>query len=181
MIKFKNLRTLRCLFRSRIIKMTYKQKLWGLVGWIALSMLVSSIGALASVQAQDFYNQLSQPTWAPPPWLFGPVWTALYLLMALSAWLVWCQGGYQKNSIALNINFLQLFLNAGWSWLFFYWKSGILAFVEIFILLVFIGLTIKYFYARYHLAGLLLIPYFIWVSFAAALNVWLWQLNPNLL
>ena len=153
----------------------------GLIGWIVICFIASSLGAIASIQSSSFYNQLSQPIWAPPSWVFGPVWTVLYLMMAISAWLVWKSGGFQQHRIALSLFLFQLALNALWSWLFFAWHLGSFAFVDIIFLWLFIFTTTIYFWRAKPLAGALLIPYLLWVSFAAALNYSIWQLNPNIL
>jgi len=153
----------------------------GLIGWLIVSFAASAIGALASIQAKSFYSQLAQPAWAPPPFLFGPVWTVLYALMAIAAWLVWRSGGLYTNRIALSFFLVQLALNALWSWLFFAWQRGALAFVDIVLLWVLIIVTLVSFWRVRPLAGALLIPYLLWVSFASALNYSLWQLNPQIL
>jgi tryptophan-rich sensory protein len=151
------------------------------VGWLVLCYLASAIGAAAAVQASDFYGELIQPAWAPPAWLFGPVWTLLYTFMAIAAWLVWRVGGLQKNRPAFTVFLVQLALNALWSWLFFAWYLGALAFVDIVLLLVFIAINIVLFGRVSVWAGLLLVPYFLWVSFASVLNFAMWQLNPLIL
>ena len=153
----------------------------GLIGWLIVSFAASAIGAVASIQARSFYSQLAQPAWAPPPFLFGPVWTVLYAMMAIAAWLVWRSGGLQTNRIALSLFMAQLALNALWSWLFFAWQQGALAFVDIVLLWVLIVVTLVSFWRVRPLAGALLIPYLLWVSFASALNYSLWQLNPQVL
>jgi len=153
----------------------------GLIGWFIVSFATSAVGAVASIQAKSFYGQLVQPEWAPPSYVFGPVWTVLYALMAIAAWLVWRSGGFHSNRIALSLFLVQLALNALWSWLFFAWQLGALAFVDIVVLWVLIVATLVAFWRVRPLAGALLIPYLLWVSFAAALNYSLWQLNPQLL
>ena len=153
----------------------------GLIGWLIVSFAASAIGAVASIQARSFYSQLAQPAWAPPPFLFGPVWTVLYAMMAIAAWLVWRSGGLHTNRIALSLFMAQLALNALWSWLFFAWQQGALAFVDIVLLWVLIVVTLVSFWRVRPLAGALLIPYLLWVSFASALNYSLWQLNPQVL
>lgn len=155
-----------------------KQKdILGLAGWLIVTFAASAVGARASIEAKAFYGQLVQPTWAPPPWVFGPVWTALYAMMAIAAWLVWRSGGLRTNRIALALFIVQLALNALWSWLFFAWNLGVLAFAEIVLLWVFIVATLISFWRVRPLAGILLLPYLLWVSFATALNYALWQLN----
>jgi benzodiazapine receptor len=159
-----------------------KQKqILGLIGWLVTSFAASAVGAVASIQAKSFYSQLAQPTWAPPASLFGPVWTVLYALMAIAAWLVWRSGGFHANRIALSFFLGQLALNALWSWLFFAWHLGALAFADIVLLWVLIVATLVSFWRVRPLAGALLIPYLLWVGFAAVLNYSVWQLNPQVL
>ena len=153
----------------------------GLIGWLVISFGASAVGALASIQAKSFYSQLAQPAWAPPSSIFGPVWSMLYALMAIAAWLVWRSGGFSSHRIALAFFLGQLVLNALWSWLFFAWHLGALAFAEILLLWILIVATLVSFWRARPLAGTLLIPYLLWVSFAAALNYSVWQLNPQLL
>jgi tryptophan-rich sensory protein len=139
----------------------------------------AALGAVASVDAPSFYAQLSKPSWAPPAWLFGPVWSVLYALMGIAAWLVWRSPALKK--MALSLFAVQLAVNALWSWLFFAWHLGAFAAVEVLILLALIVATITAFWRISHLAALLLVPYLLWVSFASALTWAIWQSNPNLL
>ncbi|HEY5646241.1 MAG TPA: TspO/MBR family protein [Pseudomonadales bacterium] len=155
------------------------RELPGLFGWLLLTFVASAVGAIASVEAQSFYAQLLQPAWAPPPGVFGPVWTTLYALMAVAAWLVWRSGGFASNRTALGLYLAQLALNGLWSWLFFAWRLGALAFAEVILLWVLIAATLIAFWRVRPLAGVLLLPYLLWVSFAALLNYVLWQLNPG--
>lgn len=159
-----------------------KQKqVLGFIGWFVISFAASAVGAVASIQAKSFYGQLAQPAWAPAPWLFGPVWTVLYAMMAIAAWLVWRSGGFRTNRVALSLFLGQLLLNALWSWLFFVWHLGALAFAETLFLWVSIVATIVLFWRVRPLAGALLIPNLLWVSLASFLNYSLWQLNPQIL
>jgi benzodiazapine receptor len=158
-----------------------QRQILGLIGWLVVTFAASALGAIASIQAKSFYSQLVQPAWAPPPWLFGPVWTVLYALMAISAWLVWCSGGFRTNRTALSFFIMQLFLNSLWSWLFFAWHRGALAFADTILLWATIVATLFLFYRVRPLAGALLIPYLFWVGFASALNYSLWKLNPLIL
>jgi translocator protein len=87
----------------------------GFTFWITLVFIAAAIGAFASAQAGVFYGQLNQPSWAPPAWLFGPVWSALYLLMGIAAFLVWRTAGFAQAKTALSLFFIQLALNALWS------------------------------------------------------------------
>ena len=130
----------------------YRQIL-GLIGWFVVSFAASAIGAVASIEARSFYGHLTQPAWAPPPSVFGPVWTVLYALMAIAAWLVWRSGGFRANRIALSFFLIQLALNALWSWLFFAWRFGSLAFADIVLLWVLIVTTLVYFWRVRPLAG----------------------------
>ncbi|MBO9791303.1 MULTISPECIES: TspO/MBR family protein [Xanthomonas] len=160
----------------------FKKSQWfGLLGWLVLCYAAAALGATASIQAASFYAQLQRPAWAPPGWLFGPVWMALYGMMALSVWLVWRRGRWAGARMALTLFVVQLALNGLWSWLFFAWHLGAWAFADIVALwLVLVG-TIGAFAKRHALAGWLLVPYLAWVSFAAALNFSVWQLNPHVL
>ena len=157
------------------------KQILGLMGWLVISFAASAVGAVASIQAKSFYGQLIQPSWAPPPSVFGPVWTVLYAMMAIAAWLVWREGGFRAHRIALWFFLGQLLLNALWSWLFFAWHLGALAFADIVCLWGLIVATLVSFWRVRLLAGVLLIPYLLWVSFASALNYFLWQHNPQVL
>lgn len=153
----------------------------GLVGWLAVSFIAAAIGAVASVQAGAFYRQLVRPDWAPPAAIFGPVWTFLYLLLGIAAWLIWRDGGARAARVPLALFLAQLVLNALWSWLFFRWRQGGLAFLDIIVLWLLIAATLLAFWRIRPLAGGLLAPYLLWVSFAAVLNCSVWQLNPQVL
>lgn len=156
---------------------TTARQLLSLMGWIALTAVFATVGALGSAQAPVFYAQLNQPAWAPPTWLFGPAWTVLYLLMAVAAWRVARAG----RSPALLVYLVQLALNALWSWLFFGWHMGAAAFACIVVLWLLIAATIVLFRRIDRLAAALLLPYIAWVSFASALCFSIWQRNPALL
>lgn len=153
----------------------------GLIGWLVVSFLAAAIGAAASANAPEFYAELTLPAWAPPAWLFGPVWTILYLLMAIAAWLVWRGRGLRGAPIALTLYLAQLALNVLWSWLFFAWQQGAWAFVEILLLWALIVATAIAFWRVRPLAAWLLVPYVAWVTFAAVLCYAIWRLNPQLL
>lgn len=161
--------------------LTRQQQILGLIGWFIVSFAVSALGAIASIEARSFYAGLVQPDWAPPGWLFGPVWTLLFALMAVAAWLVWRNGGFRANRAALALFLVQLAFNALWSWLFFAWRLGGPAFADILLLWVLILATLVAFWRVRPLAGALLVPYLLWVSFAAFLNYAVWQLNPAFL
>jgi benzodiazapine receptor len=151
----------------------------GLVGWLALTAVAAALGAIASSGAASFYATLEQPSWAPPAGVFGPVWTFLYVTMAVAAWLVWRVGGFLAARAALALYIAQLALNALWSWLFFAWRLGAGAFVEVLVLWAMLVVATVSFWRVRPLAGVLLAPYVLWVSFAATLNFALWRMNPE--
>lgn len=153
----------------------------GLAGWFALCFAIAALGGLASVEAASFYLSLVRPAWAPPAWLFGPAWAVLYTLMALAAWLVWRRAGFRAGRSALVLFTLQLLPNAAWSWLFFVVHTGRYSTLDITLLWLLIAATLVAFARIERRAALLLVPYLAWVSFAFALNVAVWRLNPTLL
>jgi benzodiazapine receptor len=161
--------------------MTRSRQVIGLVGWVLACYAAAGIGALASVEASTFYASLTLPAWAPPAWLFGPVWTVLYGMMALAAWLVWRKGGWELHRAVLIVFVIQLVVNALWSWLFFALKQGALAFADILVLWILVAVTLTGFWKINRLAGALIVPYLLWISFAAALNFAVWQSNPSTL
>lgn len=165
--------------RSRAVSVS--RQAIGLVVWLLLTFATAAIGAVASANAGAFYAQLTRPSWAPPGWLFGPVWSALYALMGVSAWLVWRARGLVGARIALILFITQLAANALWSWLFFVWHQGGLAFAEVLILWCLIVATVVSFWRISALATALLMPYLAWVTFASALTFAVWRLNPGLL
>ncbi|MGD9636672.1 MAG: TspO/MBR family protein [Pirellulales bacterium] len=148
--------------------------------WLATCFAAAAVGAVASANAPEFYAELVRPGWAPPAWLFGPVWTVLYLLMAIAAWLVWREHGFRNAAAALTLFLIQLALNALWSWLFFAWHMGKLAFAEIILLWISIAATLIAFWRVRPLAAWLLAPYLAWVTFAVALCFAIWRLNRQL-
>jgi len=152
----------------------------GLLAWLTAAFVAAAIGGFASASAGDFYRALARPSWAPPGWLFGPVWSVLYGLMGVSAWLVWRARGFAAARGALLVFIAQLAVNALWTWLFFVWRLGGLAFAEILLLWTLIFVTMVLFSRVSRLAAALLLPYLAWVSFASALTLSLWQLNPAL-
>ena len=158
-----------------------RNQIIGLVGWLVVTFTTAAIGAVASVEAGVFYAQLVQPIWAPPPSVFGPVWSVLYAMMGVAAWMVWRDGGFSAHRTELALFFVQLAANALWSWLFFAWHIGSLAFADILLLWVLIVATLGMFWRARPISGVLLLPYLLWVSFAAVLNYSVWQLNPRIL
>ena len=142
---------------------------------IAVTFLAPALGAWA--MPGEWYAALRKPSWNPPPWIFGPVWTALYLMMATAAWLVWRRGGWVVHRRPLTLYLVQLALNAAWTPLFFGLKMPALAFAEILLLLAAIVATMFAFRRVSKAAAALLVPYLAWVSFASFLNFTLWRLN----
>lgn len=154
----------------------HQPRAWlGLIAWMALVFSASLTGAFVSTQG--WYEELHKPSWNPPNWIFGPVWTALYIMMAVAAWRVWRLGGWPRQRGPLTLFMIQWALNALWTPLFFGLHLLGWAFVEILILWLFIMLSIRAFWRVDRIAGALLIPYVAWVSFAAYLNFTLWRLN----
>lgn len=149
------------------------------IGHFILSVAVCFGAAAIGAQFMpgEWYESLNKPSWNPPNWVFGPVWTVLYLMMAVSAWLVWRVRGWGGARHALTLFGVQLALNACWSWLFFGRYRPDLALVDIVLLWLAIGLTIRAFWSISRLAAYLLVPYWLWVSFATGLNFTLWRVN----
>ena len=160
---------------------TTRAQVIGLFGWLGLVFAAAAVGAVASIDAASFYSQLVRPSWAPPASAFGPVWSTLYLLMGVAAWLVWREGHAPRLRPALTLFFVQLCVNALWSWLFFAWHQGAWAFAEVLLLLALIAATAVLFSRIRRLAAVLLLPYLAWVTFASALTWAMWQGNPGAL
>ena len=159
--------------------LTTRKQIAGLAVWLIVSFIAAAIGSAATIQAGPFYTQLLRPDWAPPPTIFGPVWTVLYILMGIAAWLVWRLGGFRAARSALTLFLAQLALNALWSWLFFGWHRGALAFADIILLLAILAATVVAFARIRRAAAWLLAPYIVWVCFATALCFSVWQRNPT--
>lgn len=157
------------------LKPSFGARIVSLFGWLAVCYMAASTGAFVSTG--DWYASLTKPSWNPPAWIFGPVWSFLYTVMAVAAWLVWCIGGWKQQRAPLGLFVVQLMLNAIWTPLFFGLHLPSLAFGEIILLWFALAATLYLFWTRRRLAGVLLIPYLIWISFAAYLNFTIWQLN----
>lgn len=158
-------------------KIDYKK----LIICLLIPQLAGLLGSIANITSLDsWYLSLNKPSFNPPNWIFGPVWTFLFLLMGISLYLIW-----QKRNLfnqrqwlfSLKIFSIQLGLNILWSYLFFFFHSPLAGLAGIVLLWVFILFNIIYFYKLNKTAGLLLIPYLLWVSFASVLNFNLWILN----
>jgi len=152
-----------------------------LLGWIGITAFAAAIGGAAAANSREFYAALQRPTWAPPGSVFGPVWSVLYLLMAIAAWMVWRARRFIGARVALVVYLVQLVLNALWTWLFFAWHQGALAFVGVVLLWLAVAMTLNLFWRVRTLAGALLVPYLAWVSFATALTFAVWRGNPGIL
>ena len=147
----------------------------GLAGWLAASFAAALIGSRYMPGA--WYASLAKPAWNPPAAVFAPVWSVLYVLMGVAAWLVWRRAGFRGAVPALALFFVQLILNGLWSYLFFGLHRADFAFVDIVALWIVILVVLMLFWREDWRAGALLIPYLAWVGFASYLNFALWQLN----
>lgn len=146
---------------------------------VALSLLAGAIGSLStSSSIQEWYPALVKPALNPPSWIFAPVWTTLYVMMGVAAFLVWKRGGELKNvKLPLLLFIIQLVLNALWSIIFFGMQNLTFALFEILLLWIAILATIISFMKISKRAGWLLVPYLLWVSFASYLTFSIWMLN----
>lgn len=154
------------------------EKVLGLLVALGISFTCAALGSiLTAPQIGGWYAQLIKPPWNPPAWLFGPVWTCLFALMAVSAWLVWLKSGDHDVRVALSAFAVQLVFNVAWSALFFAAHSPRAALVEIGVLIIAIAATILAFARVDLVAATLLLPYVLWVSFAAYLNYTIVRLN----
>lgn len=150
----------------------------GLAASILICFAAAGLGSVVTTsKIPNWYADLTKPVWTPPNWLFGPVWTALYIGMAVAAWLVWRQRGIGAAKLPLALFATQLALNSLWSVLFFGFQNPGVAFIEILLLWAAILATLIAFWRYSTLAGSLLIPYLAWVTFAAVLNGAIWSLN----
>ncbi len=154
---------------------TAAKNIFGLIAFLLLVAGAALVGG--SFPPGEWYAGLTKPVLTPPSWVFGVVWPGLYLLMAVSAWLVWKETGNKEGNIPLGLFLIQLTLNAGWTWIFFGMRRPGLAFTEIILLLAAIlAVTVSFWRIR-RTAGILFIPYLVWVLFAAYLNLQIWLLN----
>jgi len=145
---------------------------------IGICLGTAGLGSLLTRPAlPEWYASLNKPTWTPPNWLFGPVWTVLFLMMAAAAWLVWEKTGLTARPMQLFL--VQLLLNVAWSGLFFGLRSPRAAFAEIILLWATILVTSVAFWRTTPIAGWLLLPYLIWTGYAAVLNLSIWRLNSR--
>ena len=147
-----------------------------------LTFVAAAVGAATSMSAPEFYAQLTKPSWAPPPTaLFGPVWTVLYMLMALAAWMAIRDEAPARSASLLRLYIAQLALNVLWTWLFFRWRLGAVASADVLVLCALaIVLTWRCSQAG-AVAGVLMLPYALWTAFASVVTFAMWRLNPPLL
>jgi translocator protein len=151
---------------------------WGwLAGLVVVTLVAAGAGAASAASAPEFYQALAKPSWAPPPSVFGPVWTVLYALMAAAAWLVVRGKGWRAAWPELSLYLVQLVVNAAWTWLFFALHSGTTAFFDIIVLMALVTVMVVAFWRTRPLAGILLLPYLAWVAFATFLTWSVWALN----
>jgi tryptophan-rich sensory protein len=146
-----------------------------LIGFVGTCSLAAMTGAM--FRPGDWYEQLRKPAWRPPNWVFPPAWAFLYLTIAVSGWLVWLTAGLAGAVLPLAIYLVQLVLNAAWTPIFFGLHRPDLAFIEIVVLWLSIVATMAAFHPVNAAAAWLLLPYLLWVTFAAALNFTVWRLN----
>lgn len=152
----------------------------GLILWVAVCLGAGLIGSLSTASAvSTWYAELRKPGWTPPGWVFGPVWTTLYVLMGIAGWLVWRKAGFSGAPWAILLFALQLAFNAAWSGIFFGMRRFDLAFIEIVMLWVLILATAIAFWRHDPRSAVLLLPYLAWVSYASALNYAIWRLNAG--
>ena len=150
----------------------------GLVVVVIVTFAAAGIGSVfTSASVSQWYPALEKPSWTPPGWLFGPVWTLLYALMAAAAWVIWRKEGWAGARAALLLYAVQLALNAAWSPLFFGLRMPGIAFAELVVLWMAIVATVAAFWRRSLAAAVLMLPYVVWTTFAAALNLAIWRMN----
>jgi tryptophan-rich sensory protein len=155
-----------------------RREFFGFVAFLGVCLAASAVGGAATASSVGtWYQSLAKPPFNPPDWLFAPVWSLLFFMMAVAGWRVWRRAGLRDARSALTLFALQLVLNMSWSIVFFGLRSIGAALVEIFVLLLAILATAAVFWQRDRVAGMLFIPYAAWVGFAAVLNAALWQLN----
>lgn len=151
-----------------------------LILFLVVCLGAGGLGAWATTPEIDgWYRTIAKPAWDPPDKIFGPVWTSLYLMMAIAGWLVWKRDGFRNAAVPLTLFGVQLVFNVGWSWIFFGLHQPGWAFAEMVVLWATIAATTILFFRRSKPAGWLFVPYLAWVTFAAALNFALWRLNAS--
>ena len=156
----------------------HRTRVFALIAFMVLCLIISaSGGAVTATSVNDWYAALNKPFFNPPNWLFGPMWTLIYFLIAFSGWRVWLKTGISNAKGPFALYAVQLTLNLAWSFLFFGAQSPILGLIDIVILLAVIIANMIAFWRIDRLAGMLLVPYAAWVGFATLLNAAIWHLN----
>lgn len=159
-------------------KANHRTRVFALIAFMVLCLIISAAGgAVTATSVNDWYTTLQKPFFNPPNWLFAPVWTAIYFMIAFSGWRVWLTNGFGRTKIAFGIYGAQLLLNLAWSFLFFGAESPLLGLIDIIPLFILIVINTIVFFRLDRLAGLLLLPYVAWVGFASLLNAAIWHLN----
>ena len=155
------------------------------IGWcafVAICFLAAGIGSwFTTASVTSWYPTLTKPAGTPPAWVFAPVWSMLYVLMATAAWLIWKQRSAADVTMALGLFVTQLALNATWSFVFFGLRRPGLALLELLVLLAALVATVATFAPLSRLACWLMVPYVAWVSYATYLNFGIWRLNRGAL
>ncbi|HME81128.1 MAG TPA: TspO/MBR family protein [Candidatus Eremiobacteraceae bacterium] len=152
----------------------------GLIVALAACFGAAALGSIFTTpRLGDWYANIRKPAWTPPSWLFAPVWTLLFIMMAVSVWLVWLRAGFAGASWAFALFAVQLALNVLWSALFFGMRNPAAAFAEVIVFWLAIAATALAFSRIDALSALLLVPYLLWVAFAAILNFAIWRLNAS--
>lgn len=159
-----------------------RRDVFSLLVWLGIVAIVAIAGGMVTQPGLDeWYESLNKPAFHPPNWIFGPVWTALYVMMAVAAWMVWRRRDEASQRRAVHffaaIFIIQLVLNILWSVLFFGWRSPMFAFFEICVLWVAVATTVALSFRHNRSAGWLLVPYLGWASFALILNLMIWRAN----
>lgn len=154
---------------------SFGAQLLGLIGWLLLSL---GVGWFSSqFEPGSWYEDLNKAPWTPPGWVFGIAWSILYTLMAIAAWLIWRRGGFRSNGKPLGAYGLQMLFNALWTWLFFGMREAGWALLDLALLMVALTATLLLFRRKSLPAGLLLVPYYLWILYALSLNIWIWWYN----
>ena len=150
----------------------------GVIALVAFLLITGSAGFFGSMYPPgEWYERLRKPSYTPPGSVYLPVWTALYVIMAVAAWLVWSHVGLLAAGLPLGLFLLQIIFNAAWYWVFFGLQKPGAAFVELVLLWLLIIATTASFWHHVPLAGILMLPYLLWVAFAMSVNFSIWKLN----
>jgi len=155
-----------------------KNKIISLGVFLAICFSIATLGSFATEASLDpWYRNLVKASWNPPAWVFGPVWTILYVMIAVAGWLIFISKKSKLRKRALVFYSLQLFFNFLWSFLFFYFQNPLLGLIDIILLVVFIALTLRATWDLSRMAAYLLLPYFLWTLYALTLNGAIFYLN----